>query len=136
MTVDRDPLARRTKDGQLALAEPAFEDIDPENAAKVLGTTKLVDLRAMTADQVLKAATPQTDEIKLERAKLLAEVTARQALVQQANLINVRAQQTIDAVAERRRTLFADSILRRTDSLINPSFWVTVATGAMEIPVL
>jgi len=77
-----------------------------------------------------KSTTPQSSDIKLERAKLLAEVTARQALIQQANLINVRAQQTIDAVTERRRTLFADSILRRTDSLINPSFWATVATAA------
>ncbi|MBY0380967.1 MAG: DUF3772 domain-containing protein [Xanthobacteraceae bacterium] len=77
-----------------------------------------------------KAASPQTDEVKLERAKLLAEVTARQALIQQANLINVRAQQIIDTVTERRRTLFADSILRRTDSLINPTFWITVASAA------
>jgi len=76
-----------------------------------------------------KATTPQTDEVKLERAKLLAEVTARQSLIQQANLINVRAQQIIDNITDRRRTLFTDSILERTDSLINPSFWVAVATG-------
>jgi para-nitrobenzyl esterase len=35
------------------------EKIDPEKAGKILGTTKLADLRALSADEVLKAATPQ-----------------------------------------------------------------------------
>jgi len=35
------------------------EKVDPEKAGKILGVTKLADLRALSADQVLKAATPQ-----------------------------------------------------------------------------
>lgn len=76
-----------------------------------------------------KSATPQSAAVQLERAKLLAEVAARQNIVQQAKLITVRAQQVIDAISEHRRAEFADSVLRRSDSLISPSFWANVAAG-------
>lgn len=75
--------------------------------------------------------TPQSDDVKLERAKLLAEISARQSIVQQANLINVRAQQSLDLISERRRARFTDTVFKRSPSLINPSFWVRVAE---EIP--
>ncbi|TKT73483.1 mechanosensitive ion channel family protein [Afipia massiliensis] len=78
-----------------------------------------------------KDTTPQSDEVKLERAKLLAEIAARQSIVQQANLINVRAQQSLDLISERRRARFTDTVFKRSPSLINPSFWVRVAE---EIP--
>jgi para-nitrobenzyl esterase len=35
------------------------EKVDPEKAGKILGVTKLADLRALSAEQVLKAATPE-----------------------------------------------------------------------------
>jgi potassium efflux system protein len=76
-----------------------------------------------------KAKTPQSDDVKLERAKLLAEVAARQSIIQQAKLINVRAQQSLDMISDRRRTIFADSVLQRSASLINPSFWMAVAAA-------
>ena len=74
-----------------------------------------------------KDTTPQSDDVKLERAKLLAEISARQSIVQQANLINVRAQQSLDLISERRRAKFTDTVFKRSPSLINPSFWVSVA---------
>lgn len=74
-----------------------------------------------------EGAASQSDDVKLERAKLLAEIAARQGVVQQAKLINVRAQQSLEAISGRRRTIFADSVLQRSASLINPSFWVGVA---------
>jgi small-conductance mechanosensitive channel len=76
-----------------------------------------------------KDTTPQSDEVKLERAKLLAEISARQSIVQQANLINVRAQQSLDLVSERRRARFTDTVFKRSPSLINPSFWMSVAAA-------
>ncbi len=76
-----------------------------------------------------KSSTPQSDSVKLERAKLQAEIAARQSVIQQAKLLTVRAQQAIDAISEHRRAVFADSVLRRSDSLLSPSFWGTVAAG-------
>jgi para-nitrobenzyl esterase len=35
------------------------EKVDPEKAGKILGVTKLADLRVLSADQILKAATPE-----------------------------------------------------------------------------
>ncbi|MGN6410371.1 MAG: DUF3772 domain-containing protein [Nitrobacter sp.] len=76
-----------------------------------------------------EATAPPSDDVKLERAKLLAEVAARQGIIQQAKLINVRAQQTIEAISDRRRAMFNDSVLQRSASMVNPTFWITVATA-------
>ena len=76
-----------------------------------------------------EATAPQSDDVKLERAKLVAEIAARQGIIQQAKLINVRAQQSIDRVSDRRRTIFNDSVLQRSASLINPTFWITAAAA-------
>ena len=77
-----------------------------------------------------EATAPQPDDVKLERAKLLAEIAARQGVIQQAKLINVRAQQTIDAISDRRRAVFNESVLQRSASLVNPTFWLTAANAA------
>jgi potassium efflux system protein len=76
-----------------------------------------------------KSATPQSESVLLERAKLQAEIAARQSIMQQAKLLTVRSQQALDAISEHRRAAFADSVLRRSDSLLSPSFWGTVAAG-------
>ncbi|MEH6951423.1 DUF3772 domain-containing protein [Nitrobacter sp. NHB1] len=76
-----------------------------------------------------QATAPPPDDVKLERAKLVAEVAARQGIIQQAKLINVRAQQTIDAISDRRRAIFNDSVLQRSPSLVSPTFWITAATA-------
>lgn len=76
-----------------------------------------------------KSAPPQSDSVLLERAKLQAEVAARQSIIQQAKLLSVRAQQTLDAISEHRRAAFADSVLRRSDSLLSPAFWGAVAAA-------
>jgi potassium efflux system protein len=75
------------------------------------------------------ASTSPSDDVKLERAKLLAEIAARQGVIQQSKLINVRAQQSLDAISDRRRTIFTDSVLERSASLMNPSVWVEVAAA-------
>ncbi|HEU4804702.1 MAG TPA: DUF3772 domain-containing protein, partial [Nitrobacter sp.] len=59
-----------------------------------------------------EATAPPSDDVKLERAKLVAEIAARQGIIQQAKLINVRAQQAIDAISDRRRAIFNDSVLQ------------------------
>lgn len=72
---------------------------------------------------------PQSNAVLLQRAKLQAEVTARQDIVQQAQLTNVRAQQAMDTISDRRRARFTDSVLRRSRSLINPGFWIAVISA-------
>ena len=76
-----------------------------------------------------KTTAPQSDDVKLERAKLIAEIAARQSIAQQAKLINVRAQQALDTIADRRRAIFTNSVLQRSTSLINPTFWIAAAAS-------
>lgn len=94
-------------------------------------TPRLEEATARAAELAPSAdgSAPQADDVKLERAKLLAETAARRGVIQQAKLINVRAQQSLDAISDRRRTIFADSVMERSASLINPSFWVEVAAA-------
>jgi potassium efflux system protein len=122
-----------------ALADTTLSGLRDQAAAAQSGAREMIasvtpPLEAATtrAAQLApdpKATAPQSDDVKLERAKLLAEITASQSLIQQANLTNVRAQQLLDRISDRRRTLFADSVLQRSPSLINPTFWVAVAAA-------
>lgn len=100
--------------------------------ALISGVTPRLDAATARAAELApnpKATTKQSSDVKLERAKLLADIATRQDLIQQAKLINVRAQQSLDTISDRRRTIFANSVLQRSVSLINPTFWVTVATA-------
>lgn len=63
--------------------------------------------RAAELASTAKDATFQSDDIKLERAKLLAEIAARQGIVRQAKLINLRAQQSLDPISDPRRSISA-----------------------------
>lgn len=110
---------------QATAAQGAARDLIAAFTPRLEGATA----RAAELAPDPKDPTPQSDAIKLERAKLQAEITARQSVIQQAKLMNVRAQQTLDRISEHRRTMFADTVLERSESLINPSFWVTVAAS-------
>ena len=110
---------------QAAAAQSGARDL-------ISGITPRLDAATERATELApnpEATAPQSDDVKLERAKLLAEIAARQGIIQQAKLINVRAQQSIDKVSERRRTIFNDSVLQRSASLINPTFWITAAAA-------
>ena len=100
-----------------------------ELIAAVTSRLEAANSRATQLAPDPKVTAPQSDDVKLERAKLLAEVTARQSLIQQAKLINVRAQQALDTISDRRRTRFAETVLLRSESLINPTFWIDAAAA-------
>lgn len=79
-----------------------------------------------------QAARSQAEAIKLEHAQLQAEAAGLQGIVQQADFIALRAQQNIDIIGERRRALFTSSILQRSQSLADPSFWFDLAAATPE----
>ncbi|RVP98084.1 mechanosensitive ion channel family protein [Sinorhizobium meliloti] len=79
-----------------------------------------------------QAARNQTEAIKSEQAQLQSEAAGLQGVVQQADLIALRAQQDIDTIGERRRALFTSSILQRSQSLADPSFWFDLAAATPE----
>lgn len=101
-----------------------------ELISKITPRLEAASARAAELAPSPEATAPQPDDVKLERAKLLAEIAARQGVIQQAKLINVRAQQTIDAISDRRRAVFNESVLQRSASLVNPTFWITAANAA------
>src|SRR5687768_12822774 len=100
-----------------------------ELISKITPRLEAATARAAELAPSPEATAPQPDDVKLERAKLLAETAARQGVIQQAKLVKVRAQQTIDAISDRRRAVFNDSVLQRSASLVNPTFWISVVNA-------
>lgn len=75
------------------------------------------------------AAASQSPALKQEQATVAAEVAGLQGIAQQAELIAVRSQQDIDAVANRRRAILAGFVLRRSQSLLDPTLWTAVGAA-------
>lgn len=66
----------------------------------------------------------EADAVKAEREdqqKLLAEAQGR---VKQAQLLHLRADEIVKAIAEKRRSRFADDMVERSRSVLEPSVWL------------
>jgi small-conductance mechanosensitive channel len=74
-------------------------------------------------------AAAETDAVRLEQATIQADVAGLQGIAQQAELLGVRSQQDLDAIANRRRAILANFVLRRSQSLLDPTLWAAVGTA-------
>lgn len=120
-----------------SISESALNEMRNQIGDVQSGAQKLIsESVAPTESAVARAAqlepdpnssNAQSEDIKLERAKLQAEISARQAIIQQAKLVNLTSQQTLEAISGKRRGMFNDLLLRRSAALINPAFWISAA---------
>ena len=74
---------------------------------------------------------PETTEIATERTKLLSDRVAVATELKQANLIIVGLDQTVAALEQKRRELFAHNLWTQSRSVISPDLWREVAA---ELP--
>lgn len=131
--VERDLQASRLRDEALDQLRAKVADV--QAAVRALSATikpRLDQANARLAE--IKPANPaaaasQSDALKQEQATIAAEVAGLQGVAQQAELIQVRAQQDIDSIANRRRAILANFVLRRSQSLLDPTLWAAVATA-------
>ncbi|HSM19593.1 MAG TPA: DUF3772 domain-containing protein, partial [Hyphomicrobiales bacterium] len=66
----------------------------------------------------------ESELIAAERTELNERLSALQAIIKQAGLLSLRAEQISDSIVERRRTLVTDRIFKRHGSALNPVLWL------------
>jgi potassium efflux system protein len=79
-----------------------------------------------------KDAPPEAASIASERAALIQHLSELDAPLKQARLLAVRADQISSQLTERRRSTYAQLLLVRTPSALDPSFWGEFAKAFAE----
>jgi small-conductance mechanosensitive channel len=77
-----------------------------------------------------KDAPPEDAAVAAERARLTAARAEVDAAVKQAQVLQTRADQLVATLSERRRTAYAERLLHRSPSMLDPFFWTEVV-GAL-----
>ncbi|QFR35106.1 DUF3772 domain-containing protein [Ancylobacter sp. TS-1] len=72
---------------------------------------------------------PEDASITSERDVLTARASELDAVLKQAKLLKVRADQLADRITGRRRALFTDTLLARSYSALDPALWISAATA-------
>lgn len=74
-------------------------------------------------------APAENASITAERDALSARASELDAVLKQAKLLKVRADQLSDRITSRRRALFTDQLLARSYSVLDPSLWLAAAAA-------
>lgn len=74
-------------------------------------------------------APPEEPSITREREALTAKASELDAVLKQARLLKVRADQLSDSITSRRRALFTDTLLARSYSVLDPTLWLQAAAA-------
>ncbi|WP_246659424.1 DUF3772 domain-containing protein [Ancylobacter moscoviensis] len=74
-------------------------------------------------------APPEDASITREREALAARASELDAVLKQAKLLNVRADQLSDRITGRRRAMFTDTLFARSYSALDPTLWLQAAAA-------
>lgn len=110
--------------------------LDPVRADLATGVATLDPLLTNLNHRVKEIGPKPADDAPAESASITAErdaLSARaaelDAVLKQAKLLKVRADQLSDRITSRRRALFTDQLLARSYSVLDPSLWLAAAAA-------
>jgi potassium efflux system protein len=103
------PPMRDTLRDKLAELEPRLADLDAR--LKGLGPAPAKD------------APPEDATIAAERTRLTQQRAEMDAAIKQVQLLQTRAAQLSDALSDRRRTAYAETLFQRSPNVLDPFFW-------------
>ena len=103
-----------------------------ELAASLRETLQEIEPRAADAAERLKQLGPapardapaEIQDIAEQRKKLIADSSELDGEVKQARLLILRVDQLGERVSAKRHTLYARELLARTQSILDPNFWI------------
>src|SRR5436305_599719 len=72
---------------------------------------------------------PEDPAIAAERARLTQQRAELDAALKQVQLLQTRAEQASSLLTERRRSAYAETLLRRSPSVLDPLFWRDVVAA-------
>jgi small-conductance mechanosensitive channel len=108
MSQQLSPLRDTLRD-KLAELEPRLADLDAR--LKGLGATPAKD------------APPEDAGIATERARLTQQRAEIDAAIKQVQLLQTRAAQLVEALSDRRRAAYAETLFQRSPNVLDPFFW-------------
>lgn len=111
------PLRDQMRD-KLADLEPRLADVDAR--LKGLGPAPAKDAPAEDA------------AIAAERARLTQQRGEMDAAIKQVQLLQTRADQLTNALSDRRRSAYAETLFRRSPNVLDPFFWGDVIAAAPD----
>ena len=107
-----------------AQIQGVIADVTPKLAAV---KARLAQLGAPPDLKANPNAAPEDPAIAKERDDQQKLFAARDDLIKRANLSQLQVDQLAAQIAERRRTLFANSVFQTSSSILAPSLWMDVA---------
>lgn len=110
------PLRDQLRD-KLSDLEPRLADIDAR--LKGLGPAPAKD-------------TPEDAAIAAERTRLALQRAEVDAAIKQVQLLQTRAEQLSNALSDRRRTAYTETLFRRSPNVLDPYFWRDVIAAAPD----
>ena len=110
------PLRDQMRD-KLADLEPRLADLDAR--LKGLGPAPAKDV-------------PEDAGIAAERARLTQQRAEMDAAIKQVQLLQTRADQLANALSDRRRSAYAETLFRRSPNVLDPYFWRDVVAAAPD----
>lgn len=111
------PLREELRD-KAADLEPRLADLDAR--LKGLGPAPAKD------------AAPEDAAIATERARLTQQRAEVDAAIKQVQLLQTRAEQLSNALSDRRRSVYAETLFRRSPNVLDPYFWRDVFAAAPD----
>ncbi|MCB1508227.1 MAG: mechanosensitive ion channel family protein [Hyphomicrobiaceae bacterium] len=88
---------------------------------------------ALLADLQPAEGVTETEEARVERERQETVVAELEGQLRPLRALRTRAEQVIQQVSERRRTAFADQMLQKSRSPLNPDLWIEVG---LAVPAL
>jgi len=79
-----------------------------------------------------KDAPPEDPAIATERTRLSQQRGDIDAAIRQAQLLQTRAEQLASLLSDRRRSAYAETLLRRSPNVLDPYFWRDVAVAVPD----
>lgn len=118
-------------DATLQLLRSELDPVATDVQALVTDLAPRLDAAKARLDQLgpkPEKGPPEAADITAERDTQTKLFNDLDATVKRAKVLGVQVGQQSDAIAARRRALFARSVLERSSSLLSPSLWLAVAS--------
>lgn len=120
---DRDLTSLRDKINPLrAEVRKQIETLEPQHAQ--------TQNRLKEVGPEPSAGTAEDPRMTAERITLTALTGELDSTLKQARLLAVRGDQLTDRIEESRRSLFAERLFARSESILSPAFWIPAADAA------
>lgn len=111
---------------------PLRDEVRDKAEASEPQLTEVMNRLKQLGDPPSAGAAPEDPGIAAERRQLTQKRTELEAVMKQARLLALRADQLADRINERRRAIFTRELFARSAGLFDPAFWRQAVDAALD----